>query len=307
MYYIEYSEDSQSTGSKFIWNCKEINQDNPSTIEWLNNIQALQIIDKIKAIHMPHKKILEGIFNKYNKVVIKIADTTEDLQKEWQIYERLSQDNIYGIVRYFCYFQCADNIQKYIKNQPHLCEGIGNTLQILVMEYINGKSFKNFDWSSVSIDVFHSCFKQTLLTALDAYIKCKFVHGDFHLDNVLIQKTTRKSLTYLNGTIPLVGYQIKLMDFELSKINATPLYFFKNIKEFVKKSLLLIDFYKIDMIEKMNKLLLYWIENNESNVEKILELLPLIDAIKPSGFRGGSYAYSNKKRRIHFQKKPLNI
>lgn len=238
MEFLPYSEDSNTSGSKFVLSCKDITNDEKTTKSWLKNISALSIIPKYKAIDIPNKKLLEGILHQNNKVVVKIANVEEDIEKEWDVYTALKNVKAPGILQYYCFFRCNDDIMKYNKNQPSLCDGTGDSLQVLVMEYVNGKSFKNYDWFSVSQEVFQSCLRQTILSLVNAFLSCGFIHGDFHLDNVLIQKTVRKRIQYDNvdKIVELLGWQTKLMDFELSRIDCKDIsYLWKDLYCFFNK------------------------------------------------------------------------
>lgn len=291
--FLPFVNDSGSSGSKFVINCNSINRESPTTKEWLDTLGALQIIDKTKALKMSDKKILEGLFHKKTRVVVKIAASTENLEIEWTTYSTLQKHKIGGIVKYFCYFTCADSLKKYAADvlHPSLCEGPatnGETLQVLVMEHINSRSFKTFDWSSVSIDVFRSCAKQVVCTMVEAYKKCGFTHGDLHLDNILIQQTTKSKVH---------SYQIKLMDFEFSSFIKTKQQFLIDIKLFVKRLVELIDFVYVSQIEKMNEILNKWINNFDASPiepERLLELLPLIDKIEA---KSNAKVYSGGEKR----------
>jgi serine/threonine protein kinase len=279
---LQYGEYSNSSGSKYVITCGEITNENKTTNGWLEDIQGLQIIDQFKALQMSHKKILEGILQKRARVVIKIADNSEDIEIEWKIYRVLEQFQIPGILKYFCFFRCSDQISRFLQPQKDICQGVGNSIQVLVMEYINNKSMKNFNWTKHNISVFHSCAKQCILIALEAYNKCGFVHGDFHLDNVLIQSTNKNQIKFdcFDAPIKLQGVAVKLMDFEMSKLKATPLEFFKNIKTFVGKLSGLYDYIRIYQIDTMLQFLNKAIESNNKDCKIVLDLLPMIESIE---------------------------
>jgi serine/threonine protein kinase len=132
------------------------------------------------------------------KVVIKIADTTDDLGVEWRAYEALTNIGRDGMppvnfLRYHGYFKCNDDLARVVersldKKDDVGGDGVGDTMQVLVMDYVDCESMKNFDWGAVTVEVLQSCILQVVYAMLDAYVACKFVHGDLHLDNILIQK-----------------------------------------------------------------------------------------------------------------------
>jgi len=300
MEFLEYSEDTSMSGSKFVWECKTITEDAKTTAGWLDTVTALQIIDKNKALNMSGKKILEGLLHQRAKVVVKIADKTEDIQKEWDVYQGLTKAKVPGILKYFCYFTCADSLKNYMIDQPQLCNGPGDSMKVLVMEYVRNPSFKNFQWGTVDVQVFISCVKQVVLTMLIGYRKCQFIHGDLHMDNVLMQPTAIKELHYEGlPTVPVFGFRVRLMDLELSKINtnASAKDLFKDVKVFVNKMLNLVDFFKLSRIEEMNTMLYKWINDNEQDPDKLLDLLPKCDAITAKGLYVGRGVGFNERRK----------
>ena len=228
---------SSVTSPKYLINCGDkITDTNPTTSIWLNNLQALTTISENKSSQMTHKRILEGILEENKNVVVKVSDKHENLEKEFNIYKLLLDNNIKGIVHYYCYFECEDSLErfKYGKQYESICNGKGNTLRVLVMEYIKNKSFAEYNWKKIDRNAIISIIKQSLLTYLDAFMKFGFIHGDFHCNNILIKKTTsKKPLIYtINGKeyiIEIYGYKAKLMDFELSKTNGTVREFYSNI------------------------------------------------------------------------------
>lgn len=88
--------------------------------------------------------------------------------------------------------------------------------------------------------------------------------------------------------VKLYGYRTLLMDLELSKVNtgASATELFKDVKLFVNKMLNLADFVDIIKIAEANTQLRDWIESKESNPDKLLDLLPLFDEIRSTGFKG---------------------
>lgn len=289
MQFLEYNEESSMSGSKFVWECGKITHDAKTTAGWLESVTALQTIDKHKALQMSGKKILEAIFNKRAKVVVKIANHTEDIEKEWTTYQGLLAAQIPGILKYLCFFTCNDAITNYLTNRAHMCDGPGESMRVLVMEYVPGSSFKNFKWGKYDVIVIRSCAKQVILTMLYAYEQCGFIHGDLHLDNVLLQKTTKSELTFGQHTVSVYGYKTLLMDLELSKVNtgASVTELFKDVKVFINKMLNLADFIDVAPIVAANTKLRDWIDSKEANSNKLLELIPLLDQIKSTGFKGG--------------------
>lgn len=307
--HLQHSDEASGSGVKIIIKCNEITDEHPTTKDWLNSIEGLDLINSTKAIKMPNKKILQGIINKKHKVVLKIANSSEDLEKEWEIYKELHNNKIPNLTKYFCYFKCADIIEKYVNPSNSICNGKGETMQVLVMEYLPAQSFKNFDWTTVPIESLRSCILQAILFCLYSFEKLGFIHGDYHLDNLLICKTQKKQISYSNITVGLHGLQIKCIDFELSKIGSTDIkLYFRNIYTFINKLLSLSYFIDGKPILNINDSLRKWIESDEKDPRKVLEFIPIVEKInfvKNVRFgSGGAQLFNNgKKRPIMFGRK----
>jgi hypothetical protein len=221
--FLPYGENSRASGSKFAVDCQDlISADSPTTAGWLDSVKGLQLIDQHKALGVGHKKILEAIFHRRRKVVVKIADAVEDLSTEWKAYAALHRANVAraNIVSYLCYFRCADSLPRVLNAtiDPHnanLCQGVDDSMQVLVMEHVDGRSMKRFDWATVPVEALRGCLYQVVRAMLDAHVACGFSHGDLHLDNVIVRPTTRTHLKYTcaaSETVETCGMLVKLMD-----------------------------------------------------------------------------------------------
>jgi hypothetical protein len=75
------------------------------------------------------------------------------------------------------------------------------------------------------------------LCALECWGVVSRVHGDLHLDNILIKKTSPKELYFreIDKHVETHGFIIKLMDFELSQTQHLSRSFFKDMHEFLRK------------------------------------------------------------------------
>lgn len=298
-------EDSHSSGAKFVVDCDAITNSHPTTAGWLVSVTALKIIPRHKAVDMNNKKILEAMFHNQKRVVVKVADATEALHNEWAAYQSLSSKKINGILKYHCFFTCNDNINRFLTDQPSVCNGPGDSTQVLIMEYVNAPSMKHYPWWDKPIDVWRSCVKQVLLTSVEAYLACKFIHGDLHLDNVLVKRTAKRSIKYklLNIELMLLQHCTKFMDFELSSSDKKPILdLFKDIRVFTNKLYALVgDYMTLGPLQTMNLQLRDWVEdsNRPTDPRAIIDtLFPMIDQVEFLQVRrhGGSRAASSKKR-----------
>jgi len=236
---------------------------------------------------MTHKKILEGILDKSTDVVVKIADKSEDIQREYDMYSQLVHHRIQGIVHYYCYFECNDDLRQ----SDTLCQGPGDSMRVLVMEYIRNKSFALHRWRSSSIEAIKSVIKQTLCISLDAYVKFGFVHGDLHCNNILLKRTESVSplifeFPEINHkiSIDLHGFKAKLMDFEFSKTQQPVQAFFKDLLLNLGTSLLRYMTENVRTPIKLNEIYnsLLWMKEHASckaDAYKIIDLLPIIDSL----------------------------
>jgi len=187
-----------------------------------------------------NRLILEGVTEiEQENVVIKISDD-KLLTNEYDMFKILMTNNISGILRYMCYFECNNNykdiyekIKKYGKVN-NIVNDYGDKMFVLVMDYIRNKNFLFYDWDVNDLDKIKSCIKQVICTSLDAYLKIGFVHKDLHFNNILIEKTILPGIVYnidnnnIVINIPSDGYRILLMDFEYSSINNSVYEFFKD-------------------------------------------------------------------------------
>lgn len=283
--FLPQSEDSNTSGSKFAVDCQAlISESTPTTFTWLKEIQGLQIIPTSKSLGMNHKKILQGVLGSKTRVVVKIADSEEDLGVEWSVYESIKSHGSRNLIKYYCFFRCADDIAKYVE----LCAGPGSSMHVLVMEYVDAKSMKHHDFGT-DIRALVSCIHQVICASLELFLRCGFVHGDLHLDNILIKKTSTKELYYreIDKNVETHGFIIKLMDFELSQTQHFSRSFFKDMHEFLRK--LVYEYIgKFQDANILNRCVQMMMNNGrDENVMSVLDLLPEINNLKFAGQCGG--------------------
>ena len=275
-------DDTASSGSKFVLNCNDITTSHPTSAGWLDHVSALRIIPKHKALAMPDKKILEALFHNRKRVVVKVANDTQTLNTEWEVYQHLASLKLKGILKYHCYFTCNDTLTRIITDQTTVCNGPGTNTQVLVMDYIDAPSMKYYEWKS--IDALRSCIKQVVMTMVEGFLACQFVHGDLHLDNVLIKSTSSRMIRYpiANIEVPVYGVCTKIMDMESASTGKHPvLYVCKDIKKFMNKMLSdLAHIVDTAIITRMFLMLREWEENKSiRHPRELLQLFPMIDSI----------------------------
>ena len=174
-------------------------------------------------------------------------------------------------------------------------------MQVLLMEHVESGSMKRYDWSRHPIAALQDFIVQAVFALLDAHLSCGFSHGDFHVDNVLVAKTSRSHVTYdkLPGSprVETHGLLAKLMDFELSRFGSQPVSVFKDLQEFFGKSTNdLIPFATLAPLQECWICARDWAEQaspfSPSDLCKaVLSLVPIIrklEAVPPRPMKGGA-------------------
>jgi hypothetical protein len=233
--------------------------------------------------------IIEEISYSNKKFVAKISKLSENIDKEFSIYNILIDNNVYGFLNYNSFFICNDFFTKIIKeNTINIYKKNKKDMsKILVMEYIEDGSFGLYNWSSDDIEIIKSCVKQLICSLVDAYIKTGFVHYGLYNNNYLLKRTRKTELKYnINGKeiiIPLYGLETAIMDLENCKIN-------QNIYEFIyslNKLIYSIDDisikndilgkYSIKITIKINELYILSIDDKTRNIELAMRVLEILD------------------------------
>jgi hypothetical protein len=164
-------------------------------------------------------RVLKGILEKRKAVAVKIS-SSETLHKEY-IISQIVKD-VPGFMRPYCFFKCNDDYKKYPSSgRTSLCDGPGENMSIFVMPYLDEGSIRSYNWAVYSVpNLLHTCLQQIVCSLIQAYIMKGLIHNDTHLDNVLLRKTTAKTIEYdidgLKIHIPTNGYSICIMDFEMA-------------------------------------------------------------------------------------------
>jgi len=308
-------EEVSGSLSKYVINCQSKITENTSTTEgWLENISYIHTLRNSGSLISPdrtNKQILEGILNGKEKVVVKVSNISENIDKEYTIYEILIDNNIIGILDYYCFFICKDFLKRireeltdkiddygriiykpnFNKKTNSICRKDGNDMKVLIMKYAEDGSFGLYNWKSNDIDKVKSCIKQVICSLVDAYIKVGFVHFDLNNNNYVLIKTTKKEIKYLiNGKeiivkIPKNGFETAIMDLEDCEIN-------QNIYKFIKcldklfsriKDIISIEKewnqYAINIDSKMIELRELSINDNSKNDKLAMRVLEILDIL----------------------------
>lgn len=175
----------------------------------------------IKGQYSDDTIILEGILEAENEVVIKIGRMNV-LKKEYDI--GLTLKEYPNFIRYYCNFNCSEskeNLDKIIEGKlSRVCSKEGKfDIGILIMPYYSLGDIENYKWKEEELGLLKNVLKQICFGLMYAYENTGFIHNDEHLGNVLLRKTSKKSLRYGDIELQLEGLYVILMDFEKSIIN----------------------------------------------------------------------------------------
>lgn len=188
--------------------------------------------DKIQITELVRNKndvsILEAVLqlkNKHRHIVVKIGRENTTIEKEFHFGKILENAKIPGYIRYICIFDCLDDTHRLRQTPKSICKGTDipeNRKNVLIMPYISEGSLRKYYWNHDKFHLLKSVILQTIMSSFVAYKTCGFIHGDFHLDNILLKKTKKREIVYTwetgSSIISTNGYKIVIMDFDSSWI-----------------------------------------------------------------------------------------
>ena len=209
---------------KFLGNCQARLNDGENTNDWLA-VQAQLISSNDDPTGVRKAGLLKWLFEKNKPVVIKYS-TAELIKSDYEIAHLLHKAKLPNLIKYICDFECNEDLPNIVKRnfqtKPYLCERTGpDRLKAIVMSYYPLGSINDYDWTQSNFADYINLIKQACFAVLYAYETVGFIHGDFHLDNILIKPTKRRAINY--GTsiqLPIGSKYAVIMDFERSTIVA---------------------------------------------------------------------------------------
>jgi serine/threonine protein kinase len=188
------------------------------------NTETIQITELVR--NKNDVSILEAVLQNQNQkikqrhIVVKIGRENTTIEKEFHYGKILENAKIPGYIRYICIFHCLDNTHRLKHTPKQICTGTNipeNRKNVLIMPYISDGSLRKFDWKHDNFVVLKSVILQTIISSFVVYETCGFIHGDFHLDNILLKKTKKREIIYTSFlSVPTNGYKIVIMDFDSS-------------------------------------------------------------------------------------------
>jgi thiamine kinase-like enzyme len=223
---LERNHHKLDGANKYHINCNELEK-NPSSIP----IILEKVIKNNNDITILQSVIRDTSITEINKnIVVKIGKVNKTIEKEYKIGKFLEKLNLSGFINYICLFSCYDNTYQNIRLQNNtnpLCSAKKEEdylKTVLIMPYIHEGSIRTFKWNYDKYDALKSIILQTVTSVFIAYQICGFLHNDLHLDNILIKKTKKESISYklqepnFDIDIKTYGYKVVIMDFENSML-----------------------------------------------------------------------------------------
>jgi hypothetical protein len=199
---------SPKSNKYFISTCKDKLRDNENYIKIIKEIKEIQ---SIRDIDLQKSQLLEASMDSIN-VIIKIGDSSE-IENEYNMSLQLKKYK--GFVKFLCYFTCQDNFLEFFeKKRKTICKNWENgNMKVIIMPYFPLGSVASYKWTIGNIKILHSSLYIACISYIDAYNEKGFVHGDFHAGNILLKKTTQKTIL-----VETHGIRPWICDFEKSYI-----------------------------------------------------------------------------------------
>jgi hypothetical protein len=230
------TNNSRSNGesAKFIINCQARVNSSPTkdTRDWLE-------LTKMFAHDSPTYRIYEALIEHKKHIVAKIG--TSVLEKEMQIGTTLETLHLPTFLIPHCAFSCLDTIADMNQHTRYVCKEKGSKVHVLLMPFIDQGSIGKYKWDRSNFHILQNLMKHITASLLVAALGVSVIHNDFHPGNILVKRTTRKSISYgIYGTIECLGFMPVIMDYDKSIIiepgNALKVYndlgrFFRNITD----------------------------------------------------------------------------
>ncbi len=178
---------------------------------------------KMKTDYDKSRVILTYLEN-YGQLIAKIGDKQSNLQKEYEISQKLIKQR--GYIRFLCFFNCTDDFLRHpntTNNQLCKSNNTKKTMDVIIMPFYELGSLADYKWNSQNIDELKICIKQLLLFSCVNFQRYGFIHGDLHAKNVLLKSIQDKKvypIKYkINETYFMISrslFDIVIMDFENS-------------------------------------------------------------------------------------------
>lgn len=178
-------------------------------------LKSAKEVDEEDFVH-----VIRSVLTEYKEpVVVKVHEHGNYfVVNELNMLNKLSDYN--RVVQKLCDFKCKDSKSRWMDRavgNMHFCDSKGNDmLHFIVMEYIpDGDISKRLPHAS--FEELRSFFLQSALVLCELAYNFKVYHGDLNTGNILIEKTNKKTATYIvkdtTFNVKTYGVAPKLIDF----------------------------------------------------------------------------------------------
>ena len=241
------------------------------TNEWLKPLKPL-----ISSLNTKGKIILANMVNK-KKVVVKI---TKNINFNKIKYISAMVKGLPNMPKIYCVFQCQEDEYnfdaEYLNTHGFCSSNPSESDPLITLEIMKLYKNKLSDHKhSLNINEIKPILKKLIFGLLNAFEHTGFIHGDLHIDNILINKTEEDlTLTYKidkNTHIIKTNTEYIIMDFDKSTIYDTT---YLKLDPFVREKTII---HSIEQITRVCGSQLYkktkkW-ENDPINIafDKIIE------------------------------------
>ena len=208
---------------KFVLPCQ-------SRVQSSNTKEWLQIQHKL----VEKSPVLKAVLERSNNVVVKYGQP-KIMHNEYSVSEALYTSKVPNMIKYFCSFQCADDIANIVK-KGYLCDG-GEDIAYIVMPYYSLGDMNKYVWNRENFGLLKNILTQVSFAILYASKTCRFVHNDLHMYNILLRKTKKTKLVYGDIDLPLQSLYAVVMDFEKSTVQlGTPREAYYTIRDILNRA-----------------------------------------------------------------------
>jgi hypothetical protein len=295
----------RGNGDKYYIDCSKYNSDSITAESLIQNkksidqeVTILQAVATNNAVRQHHRHIVVKIGRNTENTKHSETDKEDMAHKEFRVGKSLDKFN--GFLKYICLFSCFDDsIDKFSKNDTNrrpftgkICnadEKINENLKyVLVMPFIREGSLANHNWTTENIVILKNLIIHTILSISTAFYHIGFIHGDLHLDNVLLKKTKITNYDYFftpEVTINEVtrGYKPVIMDFEKAQTGSHDLYsFWDDLFQFTKNIDGITNHANQRVFWKEESQILTFIIESKKKQAPVRNILTLLDLIKES-------------------------
>jgi len=126
------------------------------------------------------------------KVVVKLMLNRIGARQEQRVQQLFSEQPHDNIVQPICTFECDESPirwQQHVVAPQQFCSGGPHKFVVVVQEFIPGGNLRELsDWND---DVWRSIILQLTYACLEWYESYSFIYDDWHLSNILIDRSDK--------------------------------------------------------------------------------------------------------------------